>query len=386
MAAPVIPDSMQAIQVVAFGKPYQTNTVPVPKDLGSHELLVKVAVASYCHTDSMVIEGIFGGNKLPLTASHEGSGTVVAIGRAVAADQSFAVGDRVMCGIFFNACGHCVACTTGPECQRQYCTGGYEGNAGAFDSDGFFADYARVDARWTTHLPDAVSLLAAAPLACAGRTIWRGVQQAIQRADLRHGSWLAIVGAGGGLGHLGIQFARSAGLHVIGIDARDEALQVARSSGANVVLDAREGQEANVAAVHAALPSALQGRGGGTEAALVLSDVAEATALACAVTKNHGTVVQVAQPEKVTVPFQEFILRDIRLFGTLVASPRESQEMVDFIATHGLHVQTETYDGLGQIEALLHHVHSGQLKGKAAIIVDGAQLALEQGAVGKAKI
>ncbi|CAK7212177.1 hypothetical protein SCUCBS95973_001353 [Sporothrix curviconia] len=380
-----LPSSMKAIQVVAFGKPYQINTVAVPARLGAHELLVKVAVASYCHTDSMVIEGVFGGNKLPLTASHEGSGTVVAVGSS---PGTFKVGDRVMCGIFFNACNHCAACTTGPECQRQYCTGGYEGNAGAFDADGFFAEYARVDARWTTHLPDTVSLLAAAPLACAGRTIWRGVQQAIQRAGLKTGSWMAIVGSGGGLGHMGIQFARSAGLRVIGIDARDEALQVTRASGADVVLDARAGQEATVAAVHKAVGStASQGRGGGAEATLVLSDVPEASALACAVTKNHGTVVQVAQPEKVIIPFQEFILRDIRLYGTLVASPQESQEMVDFIAKHGIHVQTETYAGLNKIEELLHHVHGGRLKGKAAIIVDQAQLDLDNGAaVNRSKI
>lgn len=245
-----------------------------------------------------------------------------------------------------------------------------------------------MDARWTTHLPDGVSLLAAAPLTCAGRTIWRGVQQAIQKADLRKGSWIAIVGSGGGLGHMGIQFARSAGLRVIGIDARDEALQVTRSSGADVVLDARGGQEATVAAVQAAVGNntASSGRGGGAEATLVLSDVSEAAALSCAVTKNHGTVVQVAQPEKIIVPFHEFILRDLRLYGTLVASPEESQEMVDFIAKHGLHVQTETYDGLDKIEELLHHVHGGQLKGKAAIIVDQSQLDQEVKVSNRSKI
>ena len=62
-----IPSTMRAIQVTEFNKPYQINTIPVPSDLGPHDLLIKVAVASNCHTDSMVLEGIFN-SALPQTA------------------------------------------------------------------------------------------------------------------------------------------------------------------------------------------------------------------------------------------------------------------------------------------------------------------------------
>ncbi|OAA65693.1 Alcohol dehydrogenase superfamily, zinc-type [Niveomyces insectorum RCEF 264] len=389
---------MQAVQVVEYHKPYRINTVPVPKDLGPYDLLVKIAVASYCHTDGMVVDGVLGG-KLPITASHEGAGTVVAVGSAVAAAANaatadsnicFRVGDRVMCGMFLGACGRCVACTTGPECERQYCTGGYEGSPGAFDADGYFAAYARTDARWTTHLPDAVSFLAAAPLACAGRTVWRAVQKAILKADLKPGAWLAIVGAGGGLGHLGIQFARAAGLRVVGIDARDAGLQAAREAGAEAVLDARTGQTAVVAAVRVAMgapegsavnTTRIQTGDGGADATLLLSDAPTAAALACAVTRIHGTVVVAAQPDTLVIPFQEIVMRDVQIVGTLITSPGESQAMVDFIAKHGVHVQMKTFDGLDQIEALLHHVHTGAIKGKAGIIVDAEQLKNEK--VGK---
>ena len=202
MAPPDLPAKMKAVQVVEFDKPYQVNTVDVPTDLHPTDLLVKVAVASNCHTDSMVQHGVFG-SKLPQTASHEGAGTVVALGKD-AEGRGFQVGDRVMCGLPFHPCGSCGDCL-GPEGQTQYCTNVDPGHVGVH-VDGCFAEYVKVDSRSTTKLPDEVSFLSAAPLACAGRTIWRGVVQ----AGLKKGECLAIVGSGGGLGHLGESLMRQA--------------------------------------------------------------------------------------------------------------------------------------------------------------------------------
>jgi propanol-preferring alcohol dehydrogenase len=114
-----VPERMKAIQVVEFNAPYQINEVDVPKDLQPTDLLVKIAVASNCHTDSMVQAGIFGTN-LPCTASHEGAGTIVAVGDA-AKERGFAIGQRVMCGLPLHPCGVCVDCL-GPEAYKQYCT------------------------------------------------------------------------------------------------------------------------------------------------------------------------------------------------------------------------------------------------------------------------
>lgn len=184
-----LPKEMKAIQVVEFKKPYRINTVPVPSELGPHDLLVKVAVASNCHTDSMVQNGVFG-RPLPQTASHEGSGTVAAVGSEV---KDFKEGDRVMCGLPLHPCGKCGDCT-GPETNNQYCTQ-IEGHVGV-QVDGCFAEYVKVDSRNTTLLPDEVSFLSAAPLACAGRTAWRSVLQ----TGLEKGQWICFVGSGGGLG------------------------------------------------------------------------------------------------------------------------------------------------------------------------------------------
>lgn len=141
------------------------------------------------------------------------------------------------------------------------------------------------DGRESCVLPDNVSFETAAPLACAGCTIWRGVLQ----SELKKGETLCIVGAGGGLGHLGCQFAKALGLVVVGIDAREEGRKLAKDSGADIVVDATLGKEKIVEEVHRVTG------GVGTDCTLTVSDAPEAAALACAVTKRHGTVIQIAQ-------------------------------------------------------------------------------------------
>ena len=226
----------------------------------------------------MVSAGIFG-TKLPSTASHEGAGTVVAMGSSI---TDFNHGDRVMAGLPFHRCGHCADCLGSEELQH-YCPN-VKGHLGV-TLDGAFAEYMLVDGRESSKLPDKVSFETAAPMACAGITIWGG----ILRADLKAGETIGLVGAGGGLGHLGCQFARAKGLQVVGIDAREEGLTLAKESGANVVIDARMGKEQVVEEVKRVTD------GKGVDATVNLSDADEAAALACAVTKMHGLMVQIAQ-------------------------------------------------------------------------------------------
>lgn len=312
-------------KVVEYNKPYQVKKIkaPDPSSLGPYDLLVKVAVASYCHTDSMIQSGIFG-TALPVTASHEGAGTVVAAGSSA----DLKPGDRVMCGLPFHPCGKCPDCTGPNENWRQYCEN-TEGHCGVH-RDGFFAEYAVCDARTSTKLPNEISFLSAAPLACAGRTVWRGVEQ----AGLKEGQWLAIVGSGGGLGHLGVQFAKKKGLKVIGIDARDDGLQLSESLGADIVIDARKEKEAVVKQVHDATRDANPDPG--VDATVTLSDASTAAALGCAITKKHGTMVQIAQPKDVVIPFSEFVFRDVRVKGSVVSSPGESNDMVRTFENHSL--------------------------------------------------
>ncbi|KAI0884585.1 uncharacterized protein GGS22DRAFT_188792 [Annulohypoxylon maeteangense] len=162
---------------------------------------------------------------------------------------------------------------------EQYCAH-TKGHAG-IHINGCFAEYVRVDERFTTKLPDELSFVEAVPLVCAGRTAWKGLRV----GGVWRGEWLLVLGSGGGLGHSAVQFAIGLGGRVVGVDARgakDEVVEdVQRVTGG--------------LGVHAS----------------------GATALAAAATRMHGTVVQIAQPEEVVLPFRELVFRDVRVGGEL---------------------------------------------------------------------
>lgn len=150
--------------------------------------------------------------------------------------------------------------------------------------NGAFQEFLIVDGREATRIPDGMSFATAAPLACAGMTSWRAVKQ----AGLKEGEWLGIIGSGGGLGHLAVQFAKKAfGLKVVGVDARDDGLALTREMGADVVVDARKGKEAMVEVVNEAT-------GKGVHAVIELSGHPTAAETGGAITRNHGKFVQVA--------------------------------------------------------------------------------------------
>lgn len=279
MSVANLPETMLACQIVEHNKPHEVRRIPTPKpsELGPHDLLLKVAVSSLCHSDLEYQAGALK-NKLPVTASHEGTGVVVARGEAA---KHFNLGDRIMAGQTYGRCGRCEDCN-GPENYRHYCA--HAGSMMSVERDGAFAEYLITDAREACVIPDGLSFVTAAPLACAGVTVWRGILQ----AEIRPGGWIGIVGSGGGLGHLGIKFAKARGLKVIGVDARDDGLTLSKEAGADVVLDARKGKEQLVVEV-------MQATGGrGVDGTVNVSDAKSAAATSAAITRMHGIVVQIA--------------------------------------------------------------------------------------------
>lgn len=326
----------------------------------------------------MVANGIFT-PPLPCTASHEGAGTVAAIGSAVTDLQP---GDCIMCGLYLHQCGVCADCLAGTP---QYCP--HSAGAIGVHTHGAFADYALVDARNAVKLPDNVTFETAAPLACAGCTIYKGVVA----TGLKAGEWICLVGAGGGLGHLGIQFAKALGLKVVGIDARDEGLRLARETGADVVVDARKGKEAVVEEVQGVTA------GAGADATVTIADARDAAALACAVTRVHGVMIQIAQvsderenawwscayfyflqPDEVAVPFRELVFRDIKIHGSLICSPAEARQMMKVVSEDGISVKTNPFQGLAEIPKLVELAHSEKMAGKGIVIVDPQQIEHEK--------
>lgn len=309
----------------------------------------------------MVVAGKFP-TKLPCTASHEGTGIVKAIGSKV---TNFKVGERVMSGLPKNACGKCYNCK-GPDDWHQYCEN-IQGHIGVM-IDGAFAEYHVVDSRISCHIPDNVSFASAAPLACAGCTIYR----AIIVSEVQKDDWLAIVGAGGGLGHLGIQFALALGINIVAIDARDEGIALCYKAGAKHVLDARDGID-KVSEEVRRLTDGL-----GVHASINVSEHETSADLACNVTRMHGIMVQAAQPDRVSVAFQQLIFRDIRIKGTLIAGQECSQQMLNDASKYNIQVETNVFYGLEQVPKMVELAHSGKMSGKAVCVVDQEEFEKEK--------
>lgn len=259
-------------------------------------------------------------------------------------------------------CGTCNDCTVrdadglkyDQDCDAQ------EGFVGVFGQcPGAFQEYTIVDYRYSAKLPEKMSFIDAAPLTCAGLTSFR----AFKTASLKPGDWLAVVGSGGGLGHLIVQFAVASGVKVIGIDARDEGLDLTRKAGAHTTLDARMGQAKLVEEVNKYVK-------GGVTRSIMVSDHPTAAPNACAITRRHGTVVVVALPENFVVPTTEIVMRDIRIRGSHIGSAEEMQEMVDFVVDKGIKVETKVFDGLDSLPQVIETYQNAKVAGKLVVIMD----------------
>ena len=199
---------MRAAVVHEFGSPLVVEDVPRPEP-GPGQVLVRVEAAGLCHTDIHAARGEWPVKpKLPLIPGHEGVGIVEEVGPTEV--SGIAVGDRVAVPWLGYACGQCRYCNDGREtlCARQLRTG--------YTIDGSYADYVLGYARHVVKVPDRVDPFDAAPLTCAGVTTYK----AVKISGARPASLVAVVGVGG-LGHLGVQYARIAGAEVIAVDVSD---------------------------------------------------------------------------------------------------------------------------------------------------------------------
>jgi D-arabinose 1-dehydrogenase-like Zn-dependent alcohol dehydrogenase len=211
-----VPNTMKGVVLEEFGKPYAYRTdIPSPKLEHPSNMIVRVKASGYCHTEVIAAEGGFGG-QCPMVPGHETVGIVAEVGSDV---TDFKVGDRVGCGLFRNPCGECRECRRGGS--TNYCA---KVGLGGLTSNGGMAEYYLADPTWTVKLPDGMSFETAAPLMCAGSTIYNS----ILRANKPTGSILAVVGLGG-LGHLGVQFGKAMGYRIVAADTREPPLKLVSS-------------------------------------------------------------------------------------------------------------------------------------------------------------
>lgn len=204
---------MRAQVLEAFNQRYQLRERPRPGPPSGQDLLIRVFAASYCHTDAVLAAG-HRSPYLPRVGSHEFAGEIVEMGPDVDPSYGLDIGTRVgIAARAYKPCGSCFECRNSAPDPPQYSVHCSKSDAIDLDVDGGFQDYCIVDSRQAVPLPPSMSPVEAAPLMCAGLTIWNALFRSGVNLwqDGGKGKTIGILGAGGGLGHLGVQPAASLG-------------------------------------------------------------------------------------------------------------------------------------------------------------------------------
>lgn len=369
MKAATPPASHLAAVLEHFNAPYTLKQVPGHGDPQGPDLLIRVLAASYCHTDSVFASGGLSQN-LPLVGCHEFAGEIVAIGPDVPESLGLATGVRVgVPGRAYHPCGQCFECSNNgrdPVGYSPYCP--QAGNLG-LTRDGGFQQYCLVDSRQVAPLPASLSSPQAAAMMCAGLTVW----SALHHPAVEKCKTIAILGAGGGLGHLGVQFAAYLRFKVLAIDANDRSLGLLHEvksamgdAGSRVdIVDVRttspDDIKTTLDAQGAGHPTEL-----GVEAVILLPDSQAAFDTGMRILRNHGTMVVVSFPkEKLRVSAQDLVFRDIAVVGSLVGRNHQLREMLAFASDYGVQARVQTYP-LERINDLVKDSHGG-IAGKLVV-------------------
>lgn len=338
-----MPRFMKAAVVHELGKPLVIESVACPEP-GDGQILMKVEASGVCHTDLHAARGDWPVKpKPPFIPGHEGTGYVAAVGRGV---KSVKEGDRIGVPWLHTACGHCPHCRTGWEtlCRAQQNTG--------YSVNGGFAEYVLADPDYVGHLPKTLEFGAAAPVLCAGVTVYKGLKE----TEARPGEWMVVSGIGG-LGHMAVQYAKAMGLHVAAVDVRDDALALARSLGADLTINAKTEDPAE----------RLQAAIGGAHGVLVTAVSNSAFTQALGMVRRGGTVSLVGLPPGTfEVSIFNVVLNRITIRGSIVGTRQDLAEAIDF-AAEGKVTSHYSWEPIEAINDIFERMEHGKIDGRVVM-------------------
>lgn len=327
---------MKAAVVRAFGQPLVIEDMDIP-EVPPGQVLVKVAASGVCHTDLHAADGDWPVKPtLPFIPGHEGVGHVAHVGAGVGHLKE---GDRVGVPWLHTACGHCEHCLTGWEtlCDSQQMTG--------YTVNGGYAEYVLADPGYVGLLPAGLAFAAAAPVLCAGVTVYKGLKM----LECKPGDWVAISGIGG-LGHMAVQYARAMGFHVVAVDVAEDKLALARSLGAELCIDAsREDPVVEV-----------QKRLKGAHGVLVTAVSRAAFGQALGMLHKRGTMSLVGLPPGgFELPIFDVVLNAKTVRGSIVGTRMDLQEALQFAGEGQVqaHYSTDRLENINDIFAAMKQGH-----------------------------
>lgn len=336
-------EMMQAALVREFGQPLSLQEVEIP-EVADDNVLVKVVACGVCHTDLHAADGDWPIKpSLPFIPGHEGVGYVTKLGRRV---RHVKEGDRVGIPWLHTACGYCEYCITGWEtlCDRQQTTG--------YSVNGSYAEYVLADPDYVGKLPDSLEFAPAAPVLCAGVTVYKGLRV----LDCKPGDWVAVSGIGG-LGHMAVQYAKAMGFQVIAIDVADDKLRLASELGADMTINAATQDAA----------SQIQSSIRGAQGVLVTAASRAAFHQALGMLHKRGTMSLVGLPPGTfDLPIFDVVLNAKTVRGSIVGTRKDLQESLAFAAAGKVksHFSTDRLDNINQI---LGAMKAGQIEGRVVL-------------------
>ncbi|MHA7268773.1 NAD(P)-dependent alcohol dehydrogenase [Arthrobacter sp. HLT1-20] len=315
------------LTVNAYAAPSATGElVPTTIDrraVGPHDVLIEIKFAGICHSDIHTVRGDWGPQRYPLAPGHEIAGIVTDVGSAV---TRHALGDRVGVGCMVNSCGECANCQAGEE---QYCLAGNTGTYGAVDRDGTitqggYSTHVVVTENFVLGIPEGLELDVAAPLLCAGITTY---------SPLRHwgagpGKKVAVIGLGG-LGHMAVKIAHAMGAEVTVLSQSLKKLEDGLRLGADHYYATSD-------------ENTFSDLAGSFD--LIINTVSASIDINAylQLLRLDGALVNVGAPAE-PLPVQVFslILGRRSFAGSAIGGIRETQEMLNFCAEHGIGAEIE---------------------------------------------
>jgi uncharacterized zinc-type alcohol dehydrogenase-like protein len=310
------------MRVNAYAAPSATQplapTTIERRDVGPNDVLIEIKFAGICHSDLHTVRGEWGPQPFPVVPGHEIVGVVAAVGAGVTRHQ---IGDTVGVGCIVGSCRECANCLAGDE---QYCVQGAVQTYAATDRDGTvtqggYSTHVVVDEHFTLKVPAGLDLAAAAPLLCAGITTY---------SPLRHwgagpGKKVAVVGLGG-LGHMAVKLAHAMGAEVTVLSQSLKKQEDAERLGADHYYATSNPETFEVLASTFDLIINTVSANIDVDAHLGLLAVS-------------GTLVNVgAPPEPAAVNVMSLIGGRRNFAGSMIGGMRQTQEMLEFCAEHGL--------------------------------------------------
>ncbi|KAH0583422.1 hypothetical protein H2248_009051 [Termitomyces sp. 'cryptogamus'] len=347
-----IPKTAKAAILNGLGEKYiirDDYPVKQASELLPGECLVKIEYSGICHSDLHVKQGDWKKKLImPLIGGHEAVGRIVAIGKHSDAG-TVKIGDRVGLKWLADVCMKCEMCRKGNEpcCPLS--------KAHGFTVHGTFAQYVVSWVNYVTPIPDNLDSAAAAPFLCAGVTVYNGLKQS--RAKI--GDWVAISGAGGGLGHLAVQYAVAMGLRVLAIDTGAAKKELCAKLGAEKWVDFQESTNL-VTDVRAAT------NGHGPHVALIAVGDARPFNQALLYLRAAGTLVAIGMPGGnglLNVPVTLLVGKSLTVLGSFVGNRQDAVEALQIAAQGKVKCQYQVRE-LKELNEIFDEMVSGRIAGR----------------------